>query len=38
MGGRSSIDSQSSKVGFLNFPWNFFFGGVGWGGWRNAVI
>ncbi len=29
---------QNKKVGFLfNFSRNYFFGGVGWGGWKKGV-
>jgi hypothetical protein len=37
MGGRNLIDSQGRKVGFTKFPRNYFFGGVGWGGWKKGV-
>jgi hypothetical protein len=37
MGGRSLVISQGRKVGFLNFPRNYFFGGVGWGGWGKGL-
>ncbi len=37
MGGRSLVVSQGNKVEFFLFFKEFFFGGVGWGGWRKGV-
>jgi hypothetical protein len=37
MGGRSLVVSQGRKVGFFKFFNEFFFGGVGWGGWKKGV-
>jgi hypothetical protein len=38
IGGRSLLVSQSRKVGFFKFSNEFFFGGVGWGGWRKGWV
>ncbi len=35
--GKSLVIFQNKRWDFFNFPRNYFFGGVGWGGWKNGV-
>jgi len=37
MGKGSLVVFQSRKVGFFQFFKEFFFGGVGWDGWKKGV-
>jgi hypothetical protein len=38
MGGRSLVFFKVGKWDFFDFPRNYSFGGVGWGGWRKEWV